>query len=314
MLIILFQAEIRQVLERVNPLKVLGIRRLSSTEDWVHNLVEAVTSLARRRIGALVILQGVDRVEEWISGGLEVDAEPNPQFLLSMFQKESPLHDGAMLIRNGRVSLVAGYLPLSSAEGLPKDWGTRHRAALGLSERCDASVLVVSEERGAVSLARAGKVRHIKNEEELSLLILEGTRPGEDSKSSWIGKAGSLVTNRWPVKIGTLLFVTVLWLLFAGQQDFEVALSVPLRTKNLPANLEIVEPQRPELVITVRGLRKDASTLNERNVHAELDLSLAALDRRTFRVSREHILLPSETISIVGIEPPNLEFTFQKNQ
>jgi hypothetical protein len=280
----------------------------------VHNLVEAIISLASRRIGALVILQGSDRVEEWVSGGVELDAEPSPQFLLSMFQKESPLHDGAMLIRNGRVSQVAGYLPLSSSEGLPKEWGTRHRAALGLSERCDASVLVVSEERGEVSLARAGKVRKIKNAEDLSRSILEGTRPAQASKSSWMGKLGSLVTNRWPLKMGTLLFVTVLWLLFAGQQDFEVSLRVPLRTRNLPPELEIVEPQRPELVITVRGLRKDASTLNDRNVHAEIDLSLAALGKRTFRVSREHILLPSETISIVGIEPPDLQFTFQKSQ
>jgi hypothetical protein len=231
-----------------------------------------------------------------------------------MFQIESPLHDGAMLIRDGRVSQVAGYLPLSSAEGLPKEWGTRHRAALGLSERCDASVLVVSEERGEVSLARAGKVRQIKDAEHLSRAILEVIRPAQTSRSSWMGKIGSLVTNRWPLKIGTLLFVTTLWLLFAGQQDFEVSLRVPLRARNLPAEFEIIEPQRPELVITVRGLRKDASTLNDRNVHAEIDLSLAALGRRTFRVSREHILLPSETISIVGIEPPDLQFTFQKSQ
>jgi hypothetical protein len=219
-----------------------------------------------------------------------------------------------MLIRNGRVAQVAAYLPLSSAEGLPKEWGTRHRAALGLSERCDASVLVVSEERGAVSLARAGKVRPIKNKEELSQTILEGSRPAPNARSSWAGKVGSLVTNRLPLKVGTLLFVTSLWLLFAGQQDFEVSLRIPLRTKNLPAGLEIVEPRKPELVITVRGLRKDASTLNDRNVHADIDLSLAAMGRRTFRLSREHILLPSETISIVGIEPPDIQFTFQKSQ
>ena len=129
-----------------------------------------------------------------------------------------------------------------------------------------------------------------------------------------MGKVGSFVTNRWPLKIGTLLFVTALWLLFAGQQDFEVSLRVPLRTRNLPAEFEIVEPQKPELVITVRGLRKDASTLNDRNVHAEIDLSFAALGRRTFRVSREHILLPTETISIVNVQPPDFQFHFEKRE
>ena len=130
LLIILFQSEIRQVLERVNPLQIIGLRSFSRNADWAPNFVEATLSLAKRRIGALIIIERTDSVEEWVTGGIPLDGEPSPELLISLFQKESPLHDGAVMIQKGRVTKVACYLPLSSTEGLPKEWGTRHRAAL----------------------------------------------------------------------------------------------------------------------------------------------------------------------------------------
>jgi len=147
LLIILFQSEIRQALERVNPLQMIGLRKASIPEKWIPGFTQAIFSLAQRKIGALVIIERSERVEEFVAEGQALDGEPTPELLMSIFQKESPLHDGATLIRDGRITQVACYLPLSPDEGLPKHWGTRHRAALGLSERCDAWVVVVSEER-----------------------------------------------------------------------------------------------------------------------------------------------------------------------
>lgn len=314
MLIILFHGEIRQVLERVNPLKILGFRRFSRTEAWIQDLVEGVATMAKRRIGALLIIEREDRVEEWITGGVQLEADPGPQLLVSLFQKESPLHDGALLIRNGRVSKVACYLPLSSAEGLPEEWGTRHRAALGISERCDALVVVISEERGQVSVVDRSEVKTVANPRELAPLIVESTRPPRPETTSWQGTVRLLLTRRWQLKAGTFAFVTVLWLLLAGQQDFEVSLRVPVKIKNVPAGLEIVAPQKPEIEIRVRGLRKDASTLNEKSVMAELDVSLAGLGRRTFSLSRDQIVLPSDTISIVAIHPPQLVLAFENKE
>lgn len=312
MLIILFQSEIRQVLERVNPLKVIGLRASSGTDDWIPSFVEAVFSLAKRKIGALLILERLDRVEEFVTGGFQLDGKPDRQLLMSVFQRESPLHDGAMLIQNGRVSQVACYLPLSSAEGLPKEWGTRHRAALGLSERCDACVLVISEERGEVSLAREREMSHVRKPDRLAPLIREALRPPRIQKKTWWGRILSFLINRWPVKVGALGLVSILWLLLAGQQDFEVALRIPLGLRNLPAQMEILEPMNPEVQITVRGLRKDASTLDERNVQAELDLSLAGSGSKTFRITRDHIILPNDRIYVVNINPPQMEFKFRK--
>jgi diadenylate cyclase len=312
LLIILFQAEIRQVLERVNPLRIIGLHAFYGKADWIRNLVAAASLLAKRRIGALVVIERNDRIEEWVTAGFPLNGESTPELLLSIFQKESPLHDGAMIIQKGKVAQVASYLPLSSAEGLPKEWGTRHRAALGLSERCDACVVVVSEERGEISLARGGQMIHVDDPEQLSQLISEAVTPPDLPEKTLGRRVCSLLVHRWPQKVGTLCLVTLLWLLLAGQQDFGVTLKVPLETKNLPPGIDIVEPLDPEVHVMVQGLRKDVSILSEGNVHGEIDLSAARVGTMTFAIKREQLGIPDDQIHIVNIDPPMLKFTFRE--
>ncbi len=311
LLIILFQSEIRQVLERVNPLQAISLRKITLPEKWVPGFTQGVFSLAKRAIGALIIIQRQDRVEEFITEGQSLEGEPSPELMLSIFQKESPLHDGAVLIQGGHITQVACYLPLSPESDLPKDWGTRHRAALGLSERCDALVVVVSEERGEVSIAGSKKISHVENPQRLSELITEAIRPYSPQRITWQERLRSFLTTQWKVKLGTLFLVSILWLLLAGQQDFETNLSVPLEIKDLPPTMQILEPLNPRVKIKVRGLRKDASILSEKNVLAQIDLSSARPGKTTFPISREHIRLPNERIYVVNIEPHQIEFKFK---
>ncbi len=312
LIIILFQSEIRQVLERVNPLQMIGLRALPKSADWVPHFVKGVFSLAERKIGSLIIFERMDLVEEWVTGGISLEGEPSSELLMSVFQRESPLHDGALLIRKGRVGKASCYLPLSSAEGLQNEWGTRHRAALGLSERCDAWVLVVSEERGEISLARGRKMIPVKNPEQLSKLIQEALTPASPTGVTWWKRIRALMVRRLPLKIGALGLVSILWLLLAGQQNFEVTLKVPLEIKNIPEKLEVLEPVNPEVQITVRGLRKDAGSVNERNTHAVIDLSIARFGNRIFRITRDQIILPNDRVNLVHIEPPVMEFTLRE--
>jgi diadenylate cyclase len=314
LIIILFQSEIRQVLERVNPLQMIGLRAFPKSADWVPNFVKAVFSMAEQRIGALIIFERMDLVEELVTGGIPLEAEASPELLMSVFQKASPLHDGALLIRKGRVAKVACYLPLSSAEGLRKEWGTRYRAALGLSERCDAWVLVVSEERGEISLVHTGRVIPVSKLEELSQLVQKAITPPTPTGIPWWKRLRALMVRRLPLKVGSLGLVSVFWLLLAGQQNFEVTLRVPVETKNLPENMEVVDPVNPEVQITVRGLRKDASTVNNRNTHAEIDLSMARFGNKVFRITPDQIVLPNDRVNLVHIEPPGMEFTLREPQ
>jgi len=308
LIIILFQSEIRQVLERVNPFQILGLRPSATPAGWIPGFAAALFSMAGKRIGALIIFERMDFVEELTTGGVSLEAGPSPEVLMSIFQKSSPLHDGALTIRKGRVVKVGCYLPLSSSEGLPKAWGTRHRAALGLSERCDAWIVVVSEERGEISSARGGEMLQVKEVDQLTNLVQEALVPKRPETKTWKERILAPVMHQWPVKLGALFLIFLVWLLLAGQQNFEVTLTVPLEVKNLPAMIEILEPVNPELEITVQGVRKDASTLNRRNVHAEIDLSTARPGNKVFRISRDQIVLPSDRIEIVRIKPPAMEF------
>ncbi len=312
LLIILFQSEIRQVLEKVNPLRFFGLKGGADSEAWVDSLANGIFALARKNIGALVVIEREDLVEEYITGGVELEATPTPDLLMSIFQKASPLHDGAAVIRKGKIWKVACYLPLSSREGLPEHWGTRHRAGVGLSERCDALVVVVSEERGAVSLMHGGQNTPITDHVQLGRVLREATAPSKGDGQGIAEKVLMVVRRRLKLKLAVFAFVSIFWLLLAGQQNFEVSLKVPLEFKNVPQNLQVVEPLNPQLQVTCRGLRKDASTLNPDNVKAQLDLTLAKWGRRTFRISRDQISLPTDRISIVQIKPSVLKFKFKE--
>ena len=314
LLIILFQSEIRQALEKFDPLRTLGLRKTAQPGQWTQGLSDAVFTLAGRKIGALIMIERTERVEECITLGQALEGKPTSELLTSIFQKESPLHDGAILVKEGRIHLVACYLPLSAEEGLPKEWGTRHRAAMGLSERSDALMVVVSEERGEVTLVVERKVFHPATAGVMNQILLDALLPAARERVPWKEKVLPLFLNQWKAKYGTLLLVLIFWLLLAGQQDFEVAFAVPLEVRNVPAAMEIAEPLNPKVRIRVRGLRKDASVLSEKNVHAELDLSPAAAGKKSFAITRDSFMLPNERVYIVSIEPSQITFKFHETQ
>ena len=314
LLVILFQPEIRQFLERFNPLQNLTRRKSSTPAAWVESLTGACFKMARNRIGALFVIERNERVNEWITGGIPLEGQPTPEIILSVFQKESPLHDGAMIIRKGAIVATASYLPLSSREGLPNEYGTRHRAALGVTERCDAWAVVVSEQRGKVSLVREGLIGAVEDPADM-IKTLSGIMapPQSRGQTPW-KRIRSFFIHNWRLKLTTLGLVTVGWLFLAGQQNFVVSFDVPVEVENLPAGMEIVEPIKPEVTITARGLRKDASTLNARNVQAQIDLSMAQYGVRNFPISRDRISLPSKNVDIVRIVPDEISFVLRNKK
>lgn len=313
LLIILFQREIRQVLERVNPLQTFGVRRSKASDGWVPRLAEAVFFLAERKTGAIIVLERTDGLENLVTEGHPLEAEPTIEVMHSVFQKGSPLHDGAMLIRMGRIVQVGSYLPLTSETGLPKHWGTRHRAAVGLSERCDAGVIVVSEERGVVSAAQGGMMRNMDGVETLAQWMREAMDISAASMP-WKQRAVLLVTRRWRIKAAVVGVVCFVWLALAGQQDFEVGLDIPVDVKNVPPGIIVEDPIDPRVRVRVRGLRKDASILNDKNVRASLDARGVSEGLKLFHLSRESIHLPTDRVYVVKIDPPSMEFLFREDR
>ena len=157
--LILFQEDLRRALAQVgiNPFgrSSIGESDLAALEE----IKRSVTDLSNKDIGALIVLQREADVMQHIQGGVELDATPSAELLFSVFIPYSPIHDGAVLIQNGRVSRAGCFLPLTQRLDISKHLGTRHRAAIGMSELTDALVVVVSETDGQISLCVDGEIR-----------------------------------------------------------------------------------------------------------------------------------------------------------
>ena len=182
-LLIIFQPEIRHLLNRVSVdsglarrsgelfNRLLGIKEEQMEAYSVVELSEAIRSMSQERTGALIVLQHKTSLNEYMDTGDRFQAEINRRLIMNIFFKNSPLHDGAMIIVGDHIEAVRCQLPMTDRTDIPAHYGMRHRAAIGLSENSDADVLVVSEETGRVSFVRAGNIRTITDIGELRALV-----------------------------------------------------------------------------------------------------------------------------------------------
>jgi diadenylate cyclase len=159
-LVILFQPEIRRTLARVGERH--PFRWLSEVEGskFIEETVKAAVNMANKRIGALIVLERESDLSNIVEMGTELDAKVTKEILVSIFLPYSPIHDGAAIIRNSRIVSAGCFLPLTLSSNLSKTLGTRHRAAVGLTEECDAVAIVVSEETGEISVVMNGAIEH----------------------------------------------------------------------------------------------------------------------------------------------------------
>jgi diadenylate cyclase len=170
--IILFQQDIRRGLARAGGRLVPGFR---TQGDAVlrEELVRACFTLASRRVGALIAIEREGSLDELVEGGTQLDALPSHDLVLSIFHPTSPLHDGAIVIQKGRLIAAQVFFPLSLSKDISRFFGTRHRAAIGLTEEADAIVIIVSEERGTVSIVQGGKITPTQDANELRAKLQE---------------------------------------------------------------------------------------------------------------------------------------------
>ena len=172
--------------------------------------------------------------------------------------------------------------------------------------------MVVSEERGEVSIARKGQMIHVENSQGLYQLIQKALTASGPGKKTWKERIRHLLISRWRTKLATLCLVSVLWLILAGQQDFEVKLKIPVKIKGLPPQMEILEPINANVQVTLRGLRKDASILDREKVAAEVDLSGARPGKMNIAITRNEIRLSDDRVKLVDVEPSKLAFVIKE--
>jgi len=310
LIVVVFHTEIREILVQTNPVRfLLGRSRQTRPLGFFH-IGQAVFRLARRRTGALIVIQNLDELGSNAAGGFLLDGNLVPEVLEGLFAKDSPVHDGAAVIRGSRITRVGAILPLSQSEDLPHRFGTRHRAAVGLSETCDAVVLVVSEERGEVSLVHRRNVQLVRSPDQLegllSQLILSGPQPRGDSKSlsrGWISQAGGLLL--------TFLLVFVVWGVYAGGQFSMLPLRVPVQFRNIPADMQLTDASAQEADVQVRGRRGLVSSLDPQKVQAFVNLDGILAGEHNRELKPENFVLPPG-LDVEQISPASISFTMRK--
>ena len=292
LLLILFQAEIRQVLEKVSPMRYLRSRRRVFQKTFAKELTQTLFEMAADRTGALIVLARNDNPSEFVRAGQTIMALPEAALIKSIFNRYAPAHDGAIVIAQDRITQMGCILPLSEDENLPEKYGTRHRAALGLSEITDAICLVVSEERSEVATVIEGKIVTWQDSEAL-VGHLSKTIGGPEIRVPDLKSflKGVFVEN-WRTKLSALALVTIAWLVLASQQEAELTMTTTVQHTNVAPELMLGPGSTPTVDLTLSGRRNTIRTLKDQDVQVSVDLSGISLGRHLIKVSAKYIFLP----------------------
>jgi diadenylate cyclase len=305
-LVVVFQEDLRRGFEQLGTLR-RGAALEKRGVEAADALIRAVARLAATKVGALIVLPHREPVESHVEGGIPLDGRLSEPILLSIFDASSPGHDGAVILRGERIERFAVHLPLSANRAALGPGGTRHAAALGLSERCDATCIVVSEERGTVSIARDGAIRVLSRPQDLAheLRALRGELDEDKKRGPW-----------WRERAGVDAVLAAagaiaLWLVFVpGSAPTEVTVPVAVKVTNLPDDLELESVEPTSVQVTLRGIRRDLVLSDPEAVSVRVDAYLARFGRRTFALEEDSVRRP-ETLDVVAIRPERVKLSLR---
>ena len=287
-IIIVLRNEIRSVLQAKNLKTILwGIpTRIGQTPHEI--IADSVFDLSRRHHGALLVLPGKEDLGDIVQSGLPWHGLVTREMISSIFWPDNPVHDGAAIVKQDRITQVGVILPLSSREDLPSSFGTRHRSAIGLAAATDALVIVISEETGQVITTKGGQFVHIRTRSDLIRELEAHT-----------GILGSQIEARKQevLKLATagivaVLFVMSMWFGFSRGRESLTTLDVPIEYMNRDQKMEILETSVNSVSLHLSGSGALIKTLRPEAIKVRLDLSKAVAGSNTFSISTENITVP----------------------
>ena len=318
--IVLFQPEIRKILERfASPLRVQMGRQNQSLSEI---LSESAAVLAEQKRGALMVFPGKDPLDGILSGGFQLNAAPSIPILLSIFDPHSPGHDGAVIVEKSKLSRFGVRLPVSKSEKLPAEYGTRHFAAFGLSEISDALIFAVSEERGLITQFNGGELRTNLTKGEVKKAIeAHWTQTGsylpELRKRKWYRMIG-------PELVSCFLLACFFWysVVIGDAEIVEKVIPVSIQYVANPGDLALVGDKPSEAKVHLMGPKINLSSAELSRLSITVDLSEAKPGRQIFAISEKDMNLPpkvqmldaipsSLTLELVHMEERELPVTPQ---
>ena len=305
-LVVIFQPELRKIFERAASVRRFEIRDAGA--ELSHMIMDSLIKLAAQRRGAIVVLPGKEPIQEWLSGGFKLDARPSIPLIMSIFDPNSPGHDGALIIQKGKFTRFGVRLPVSQSSKLPDEFGMRHHAAMGLSEKSDALAMVVSEERGKISIFDKGKFRQLDDPEKLADTITShwkhtSSYPFElpEGRKRWLVLSQMLIS---------LCLAVFFWsaLIIAHGEMLEKVVTVPVEYTASPADLILIGDKQKEVRIHLAGSRADLDSINSATLNIKIDLSNALPGKQVFLISGENLRLP-RNVKLLDMVPSSMELT-----
>lgn len=307
-LVVIFQGELRYFFERIAVWsfnrRLLGKETVRLTRDEVQILAKTVSDLSREKVGALIVIRGKDMIVRHLEGGQECNGKLSEPLLKSLFDVHSMGHDGAVIISENKVAQFSVQLPLSKNTSRVAKGGTRHSAALGLSELCDALCIVVSEERGTISVARNGELKSVRSAEKLALQLEEFYHAMDPKLEAKLWE--NYLKRNWRDKLIALSLSVALWfVLVNGSKTAYRTLSVPVTYTSIPEEWQVEEIRPTEVEVTFRGVRRSFYFVRKSDIEISVPLKLLAGTQRV-RLSPRQMTFPKNLL-LETIEPNQVE-------
>ncbi len=304
-LIVIFQPELRKVLEKAVSVPP---HRFKDQDTLLQSLIaESLIKLAQERCGAILVFPGKEPIKEKISGGYQLNAVPSTPLILSIFDSNSPGHDGAVIIEGNKLTQFGVRLPMSQSARLSEEYGTRHHAAMGLAEQTDALALVVSEERGRVSMFTNGEMRPLRNAEEITAAIINHQRHMGFLRRDSVPK----IRKRTIFQItASLIIAVVFWstLMVSQREVVERVLPVTIDYTSPAEDLVLVGDKANEIKLHLTGPKSEIDNLALNPPSVKIDLSRMAKGSQTIIITSENLRLP-KGITLLDASPQQLKLT-----
>lgn len=301
-LIVIFQPELRKLLEKVASLKKSSSE--AENDDHPRLIAQSLLQLATQRQGAILVYPGKEPIEEKLSGGVVLGAEPSLPLLLSIFDPNSPGHDGAVIIDNRKLARFGVRLPMSQTARLSQDYGTRHHAAMGLAEQTDALVLVVSEERGAVSAFHNGVMRRLLSFEEIVSTITTHTADERflDIERLGLRRRGTILPLLASLAVAAIFSTTLITI---NRQVVSKSLTLPVEYSTPNDGLMLVGDRAEEVRVQLAGPKSEIDGYLASQPTVRLNLKEMVAGKQTILLSRDNLHLPAR-VSLVESKPEQL--------
>ena len=306
-IVVIFQEEIRRFFERLATWGSLRKKKEQADDNYrpdIEIIVDSVAELADNKTGALIVIRGKDPLERHLKGGYLLDGCLSQPLIASIFDAHSIGHDGGMIIDKGQVIKFGCHLPLSANASMTGKYGLRHTAALGMSEISDAFCIVVSEERGTISITQNGSIEVLYRLVDLAAKLYEFFElkfPNERKRT-----AGDWIRKNTMQKIVAVLMASMLWLAFGYQRDWvQRDFTVPVEYRNVPQGWYIEEPKIFDAKVLLTGSIQAFNLFDPTYLKVGIDLSDIVQGQQDITITKKMVKLPSN-IDLEKVKPPKI--------